>query len=61
MIDPGDSDVPGMLEQWDAIKRWQRMLDVAQGKIPPTESDTIVSDPYRIYQLKHNLIDIRKH
>lgn len=61
MIDPGDSDVPGMLEQWDAIKRWQRMLDVAQGKVPPIESDTIVSDPYRIYQLKHNLIDIRKH
>ena len=37
------------------------MLDVAQGKVPPREGDTIVSDPYRIYQLKHNLIDIRKH
>ena len=37
------------------------MLDVAQGKVPPDEGDTIVSDPYRIYQLKHNLIDIRKH
>jgi len=37
------------------------MLDVAQGKTPPKEGDTIVSDPYRIYQLKHNLIDIRKH
>lgn len=37
------------------------MLDIAQGKIPPEEGDTIVSDPYRIYQLKHNLIDIRKH
>jgi len=37
------------------------MLDVAQGKIAPDENDTIVSDPYRIYQLKHNLIDIRKH
>ena len=61
MIDPGDSDVPGMLEQWEAIARWQRMLDIAQGKIPPQEGDTIVSDPYRIYQLKHNLIDIRKH
>lgn len=61
MIDPGDSDVPGMIEQWEAIARWQRMLDIAQGKIPPEEGDTIVSDPYRIYQLKHNLIDIRKH
>ena len=61
MIDTGDSDVPGMREQWEIIDRWQRMLDVAQGKIPPEEGDTIVSDPYRIYQLKHNLIDIRKH
>ena len=61
MIDPGDSDVPGMREQWEIIERWQRMLDVAQGKVPAAEGDTIVSDPYRIYQLKHNLIDIRKH
>ena len=61
MIDPGDSDVPGMKEQWEIIERWQRMLDIAQGKIAPQEGDTIVSDPYRIYQLKHNLIDIRKH
>jgi hypothetical protein len=50
-----------MWEQWEIIDRWQRMLDVAQGKVPPNENDTIVSDPYRIYQLKHNLIDIRKH
>lgn len=61
MIDPGDSDVPGMVEQWEIIDRWQRMLDIAQGRIAPNENDTIVSDPYRVYQLKHNLIDIRKH
>lgn len=61
MIDPGDSDVPGMIEQWEIIDRWQRMLDIAQGKIVPNENDTLVTDPYRIYQLKHNLIDIRKH
>ena len=61
IIDPGDSDVPGMREQWEIIDRWQRMLDIAQGKIAPNEGDTIVTDPYRIYQLKHNLIDIRKH
>lgn len=61
MIDPGDSDIPGMVEQWEIIDRWQRMLDVAQGKILPQENDTLVTDPYRIYQLKHNLIDIRKH
>ena len=61
MIDPGDSDIPGMVEQWEIIDRWQRMLDIAQGKIAPNESDTLVTDSFRIYQLKHNLIDIRKH
>ncbi len=61
MIDPGDSNIPGMIEQWEIIDRWQRMLDIAQGKIAPTENDTIISNSYRIYQLKHNLIDIRKH
>jgi hypothetical protein len=37
------------------------MLDVAQGKVLPAEGDTLVTDPYRVYQIKHNLIDIRKH
>lgn len=61
LIDIGDADVPGMVEQWEIIDRWQRMLDVAQGKVAANENDTLVTDPYRIYQLKHNLIDIRKH
>ncbi len=61
LIDIGDADVPGMVEQWEIIDRWQRMLDIAQGKIAPNENDTLVTDPYRVYQLKHNLIDIRKH
>ncbi len=37
------------------------MLDIAQGKVAANENDTLVTDPYRVYQLKHNLIDIRKH
>jgi hypothetical protein len=37
------------------------MLDVAQGKVPPQEGDTLITDSYRVYQIKHNLIDIRKH
>lgn len=49
MIDPGDSNIPGMIEQWEIIDRWQRMLDIAQGKIAPTENDTIISNSYRIY------------
>ena len=49
MIDPGDSDVPGMREQWEIIDRWQHTLDVAHGRIPPNENDTIITDPYKIY------------
>ena len=49
LIDPGDSEIPGMVEQWEIIDRWQRMLDIAQGRIVPTETDTIITDPYRIY------------
>ena len=60
MIDPGDSVIPGMVDVWDSVDRWQRMLDIAQGKIVPNEDDTLVTDPYRVYQLKHNLIDIRR-
>ena len=61
LVDIGDADVPGMIEQWEIIDRWQRMLDIAQGKVPPQEDDALITDPYRIYQLKHNLIDIRRH
>lgn len=61
MIDPGDSDIPGMVELWDTIDRWEHYLKVLQGKIPPDESiTTLKDDPYNIYLVKHNLIDIRR-
>lgn len=37
MIDPGDSDVPGMVELWAEIDRLQERLDMYKGKIPPNE------------------------
>lgn len=61
MIDPGDSDIPGMIELWESIDRWQRVLDVSSGRIPPTESDQIISDSYNLYRFKHNLIELRRH
>ena len=62
LIDPGDSDIPGMVELWDTIDRWQRKINILQGKIAPTEDDIDLDDSaYRVYRLKHNLIDIRRH
>lgn len=61
LIDPGDSDIPGMVELWESIDRLQRQIDVAQGKVVPNENDLLFDDSYRLYRLKHNLIDIRRH
>lgn len=62
LIDPGDSDIPGMVDLWDTIDRWQHTIDVLQGKVAPNENDTNLNDnSYRVYRLKHNLIDIRRH
>ena len=61
MIDPGDSEIPGMRELWDCIDRLDHTIAVNEGKIPPDENTQIFQDSYRLYQLKHSLIDIRRH
>ena len=61
LIDAGDSDIPGMQQLWDTIDRLDHILAVNEGKIPPDEYTQIFSDPYRLYQFKHMLIDIRRH
>lgn len=61
MTDPGDTDIPGMVELQAAIERTQRLYDMSTGKIPPDETTKLVEDPYRQYQLKHQLIDMRRH
>ena len=50
LIDPGDSDIPGMTELWQACDELAAYI----ATIPPEHS-------YRIYQLKHQLIDMRRH
>ena len=37
MIDPGDSDIPGMVELWEEIDKLQERLDMYKGKIPPND------------------------
>jgi len=61
LIDPGDSEIPGMQDLWDCIDRLDRIVAVNEGKIPPDENTQIFKDSYRLYQLKHSLIDIRRH
>ena len=65
VLDPGDSDIPGMEDYWEIIDRWEHRIGVMEGKIAPTEDDTGIReldpDSYSLYQLKHILIDIRRH
>lgn len=61
LIDIGDGDIPGMQELWDTIDRLDRVIAVNEGKLPPDEHTQIFADSYRLYQLKHSLIDIRRH
>ena len=37
MIDPGDSDIPGMVELWERIDTLQERYDMYKGKIPPND------------------------
>ena len=61
VLDPGDSDIPGMTELWERIKVFEHIVAVNEGKIETTENDTLLDSGYRLYQLKHWLIDLRRH
>jgi len=61
LIDPGDSDIPGMTELWETIDRLDRIALINEGKLPPEDDVQIFTDSYRFYQFKHALIDIRRH
>lgn len=61
LIDPGDSDIPGMQELWDCIKRLEHVLAVGEGKIPPDEDTELITDSYKLYKLRHQIADMRLH
>lgn len=50
-----------MQELWDCIAHLEHMLAVNEGKLPPDEHTRLLPDSYRVYQLKHILIDVRRH
>ena len=61
LIDPGDSDIPFMTDLWDSIDRMERWIQQLEGKLDPDEDTLIFEDNYRLYKLKHTLIDLRRH
>lgn len=58
--DPGDSIIPGMQQLWDRIDYLEHVVAVNEGRAPADPSVTILRDNYRLYQLKHMLIDLRR-
>ena len=53
--EPGIAEIPGMKELWEAI-------DAKAAEIEGLEkSGTTIRDSYRLYQKKHQLIDMRRH
>ena len=60
LIDIGDGDIPGMQELWDSIDRLEKWIAALKGEIAPDENMEMFDNGYRLYQLKHNLIDMRR-
>lgn len=56
-----DADIPGMRELWDSIDRIDHIIKVNEGKVDPDPSVPLIPTTYRLYQLKHMLIDLRRH
>lgn len=61
LIDPGDSEIPGMRELWERIDYLDRVVAANEGRIPFTDDLWVTKDNYRLYQLRHQLIDLRRH
>lgn len=61
LIDPGDSDIPGMTELWERIAYLEHVIAIAEGKVPPDESSELITDSYKLYKLKHQVADMRFH
>lgn len=60
LIDIGDADIPGMVDLWDSIDRIEKWIMQLEGKLPPDEDTELFDDSYRLYRIKHNLVDLRR-
>lgn len=54
-----DGDIPGMKSLWESIDTLQHTINVNEGKVPFDLHTPVIESSYRLYQLKHNLIDLR--
>ena len=61
LIDIGDADIPGMQELWQCIDRMDKWLAQLDGRLPPDEDTKLDDNSYHVYQLRHSLIDMRRH
>lgn len=61
LIDVGDGDIPGMQELWEAIDHLEHWIGVLEGKVQAAPEDLLFENSYRLYQLHHILIDMRRH
>lgn len=61
LIDAGDSDVPGMVQLWQSIDRFEKIIATYKGTLAADEETPELSSDYRLYQLKHWLVDLRRH
>ena len=50
-----------MVELWETIDAMEHRIALIEGKIAPEPTDTITMDSYKLYKLKHALIDVRRH
>lgn len=61
LLDIGDGDIPGMRELWECIDRNEHWIAVLEGRVAASGGEMLFSNPYRLYRLKHALIDMRRH
>ena len=61
LLDIGDADIPGMEELWRCIDKLDHWIAVLEGRVAPNPTDILFDDSYRLYRLKHTLIDLRRH
>lgn len=61
LIDIGDADIPGMQELWQCIDRMDKWIAQLDGRLPPDEDTKLDDNSYHVYQLRHSLIDMRRH
>jgi hypothetical protein len=49
-----------MVELWERLDHLDKWLHILQGKLPPDENFLIFEDDYRLYRLRHNIVDMKR-